>query len=109
MRFIIDNQLPPALAQHLRDLGHEAMHVLDLGLESASDREIWHFVSEQPSVIVSKDEDFLGLSLAGENGPAFLWVRMGNCRKAVLLAAFTARIADIERELAAGQRVIEIR
>lgn len=41
MSFLIDNQLPPALARFLQqDLGAEAAHVADLGLERASDQEI---------------------------------------------------------------------
>lgn len=108
MRFIIDNQLPPALAQHLRNHGHNAVHVIELKLDEASDREIWRFASSQPSVIVSKDEDFLNLSLADATGPAFVWVRSGNCRTLTLIATFDARMPDILREVSAGQRVIEI-
>jgi len=74
MRFIIDNQLPSALATHLCRQGH-----------------------------------FLSLSLSDPNGPAFVWIRLGNCRIASLLAAFDLRMADILRELEAGQRVIEVR
>jgi predicted nuclease of predicted toxin-antitoxin system len=31
MRFLVDAQLPPALAQWLASHGHDAMHVTDLG------------------------------------------------------------------------------
>ncbi len=109
MRFIIDNQLPPSLAARLRDLGHDAVHVVDLGLDEACDRAIWQVASSQGGVVVSKDEDFLSLSIANPDGPAFVWVRMGNCRASALHAAFDARIGDIVRELTAGQRVVEIR
>lgn len=109
MRFIIDNQLPPALAQHLRKHGHDAVHVIELELDETSDREIWRIASSQPSAIVSKDEDFLNLSLANATGPAFVWVRSGNCRTPTLIATFDARMTDILREISAGQRVIEIR
>ena len=36
MRFIIDAQLPPALARFLASLGEEAIHVLDAGLLEAT-------------------------------------------------------------------------
>jgi hypothetical protein len=32
VRFLVDAQLPPALARHLAVLGHEAVHVADVGL-----------------------------------------------------------------------------
>ena len=41
MRFIVDAQLPPALARFLASLGEEAIHVLDAGLLEADDGEIW--------------------------------------------------------------------
>jgi predicted nuclease of predicted toxin-antitoxin system len=40
VRFLVDNQLPRALATHLAQLGHEATHVLDPGLDEADDRLI---------------------------------------------------------------------
>lgn len=36
MKFIADHQLPRALALHLVQLGADAVHVLDLGLNEAS-------------------------------------------------------------------------
>ena len=41
MRFLIDNNLAPALAIGLREEGHDAIHVRDYGLESADDEEIF--------------------------------------------------------------------
>jgi predicted nuclease of predicted toxin-antitoxin system len=32
VRFLIDAQLPPALARYLAALGHDAKHVSDVGL-----------------------------------------------------------------------------
>jgi predicted nuclease of predicted toxin-antitoxin system len=38
VKFIVDNQLPPALARLIQsDLGGEAMHVADVGLRDATD------------------------------------------------------------------------
>jgi predicted nuclease of predicted toxin-antitoxin system len=35
MRFLIDAQLPPALARWLSSAGHDAEHVADIGLAGA--------------------------------------------------------------------------
>ena len=40
MKFLIDAQLPPALCGWLRDRGHEAVHVSEIGMGSASDAVI---------------------------------------------------------------------
>lgn len=41
MRFLVDHQLPPALARWLQSVGHIASHVVDHGMSTAADREIW--------------------------------------------------------------------
>jgi predicted nuclease of predicted toxin-antitoxin system len=41
VRFLVDAQLPPALARWLRDAGCEAEHVEDAGLRAAADGAIW--------------------------------------------------------------------
>lgn len=40
MRFLVDAQLPPALARWLVERSHEAEHVFDLGMIKASDPKI---------------------------------------------------------------------
>jgi hypothetical protein len=58
MRFLINAQLPPALAQHLEHIGYEAVHVESIGLLTAQDREIWQRAIEIGAVLITKDEDF---------------------------------------------------
>ena len=58
MQFIVDTNLPPALAQWLVTQGHGASHAFDIALGAAKDREIWDRAAASGSVIVSKDEDF---------------------------------------------------
>ena len=41
MKLLVDNQLPLALASHLRAWGLDCVHVLDVGLSTATDAEIW--------------------------------------------------------------------
>ncbi len=84
MRFLVDSQLPPALARWIADEGHQAMHVANLGLAGASDGEIWHKAIELASVIVSKDEDFIQRSRTG-GGPQIVRVTSGNTSKRHLL------------------------
>lgn len=57
MKFLVDAQLPPALAHWLREAGHEAAHVEDAGLRESDDRLIWSHAQQTATVIVTKDED----------------------------------------------------
>jgi uncharacterized protein with PIN domain len=58
MRFVIDAQLPPALARLLAAHGHQAEHVADSGLRDADDSPIWGYALQQQAIIITKDEDF---------------------------------------------------
>ena len=108
MKYLIDHQLPRALALHLRGLGADASHVLDWGLNETADRRIWRFAFDNGFVVVSKDEDFLHLAGSDPNGPPFVWVRLGNCRKPQLFGAFDRVWPRLEEELARGAKVVEI-
>lgn len=69
MRFLIDSQLPPALARWIAAQGHDAQHVADLGMAGATDRAIWNRAVEQKSVIVTKDDDFIQMSRTTKASP----------------------------------------
>jgi len=109
VRFLVDAQLPPALASLLRAHGHQADHVNDIGPGDAPDRSLWEFARENDAVIVTKDEDFsLLFALRGEPA-AVVWVRIGNTRRAALLSWFEPLIAEIVTVVDSGQKLIELR
>jgi predicted nuclease of predicted toxin-antitoxin system len=43
MRFVVDAQLPPALAKYVASQGHQAEHVFDLDMAGAEDSAIWDY------------------------------------------------------------------
>ena len=108
MRFLIDAQLPPAVAAWIRQHGHEAHAVRELGLRDAEDSEIWAHAAETSAVVVTKDEDF-ALLAAIDPSAAVLWVRVGNTSNAYLLAHFEEHWDEILRHLSAGDRIVELR
>ena len=59
MNFLVDAQLPPALARWIVSQGHQATHVFDIGLQATDDPEIWERARTEITVIISKDEDFV--------------------------------------------------
>ena len=108
MKFLIDEQPPPALARWLVDAGHEAQHVGAKGLARASDDEIWKEALRTGAVIVSKDYDFAHRRALAEDGPQILWVRLGNSRTPALLQAFSVALARIVEALARGENLVEL-
>jgi predicted nuclease of predicted toxin-antitoxin system len=58
LRFLIDNALSPVVAEVLVGAGHDALHVRELGMQSATDEEIFEIAMGEGRTIVSADTDF---------------------------------------------------
>ena len=106
--WLVDNQLPVALARHLDASGIASLHVSDIDLDRADDLAIWRFAQDREWVIVSKDEDFQDLSVRYGPPPQLVWVRLGNCRKAHLLQVFDHLKGSVFEALAAGEAMMEV-
>jgi predicted nuclease of predicted toxin-antitoxin system len=109
VKFLVDHQLPPVLVQLLTSKGHDAFHVLALGLDCATDAEIWNYAKANSFVLITKDEDFSRRASQPNATVQVVWVRLGNCRKAVLLSVFDSVFLQLEASLQAGDHLIEIR
>ena len=109
MRFVIDAQLPPALARKLSELGHVAEHVIDIGPSDASDRQLWQYALEHEAILVTKDEDFRTMQLSESPAPVVVWIRVGNTRRAELLEWFEPLLPRLAELIAAGNALIELR
>ena len=109
MRFLLDTQLPEVLVPWLRDRGHEAEHVFDVGLARDKDNPVWHYAQAHGAVIVTKDEDFAEWVRRGRPGPQVLWLRIGNSSKRALVTWLEPRWPAMVRQLEQGDRLIEVR
>jgi predicted nuclease of predicted toxin-antitoxin system len=108
VKFLVDNQLPTALARLITSQGHECEHVLDIGLACSSDREIWEYARKGDRIVITMDDDFLYLANRSESEGRLIWVRLGNCRTSVLLAEFGRLWPRIVAALEGGERVVEM-
>jgi predicted nuclease of predicted toxin-antitoxin system len=109
LKFLVDNQLPPALARFIAaELQAETAHVSDLSLRDSSDADIWQYATANDLVVISKDENFASMCLQKPTAK-LIWVRIGNCRREYLLDLFRELWPRIVVRLEAGDRMIEIR
>jgi predicted nuclease of predicted toxin-antitoxin system len=58
MRFLVDMNLSPHVANRLREQGHDAVHALDAGQGDLSDHEIFERAAAERRVVVTFDLDF---------------------------------------------------
>lgn len=106
--FLIDGNLPPSLGDVFRANGHEAVHVADLGMQRAADIEIWKHAHSNRAVIVTKDKDFASLAISRADVCPVILVRIGNVRRAALLAKFRNAMRDVLAALSKGELLIEL-
>ncbi|MBI4771350.1 MAG: DUF5615 family PIN-like protein, partial [Chloroflexi bacterium] len=58
VRFLIDADLPRSVAQVIRQRGHEAVDVRDIGLRSAKDAVIAEHARSEGYCLLTGDHDF---------------------------------------------------
>jgi predicted nuclease of predicted toxin-antitoxin system len=61
-------------------------HVRDVGLARAEDAVVWEYAAKNGYVIASKDTDFRQRALLFGHPPKVIWIRLGNCQTATILA-----------------------
>ena len=109
MKLVVDAQLPPSLAVTLRQEGHDAVAVREIGLREAKDSDIWRYALENNAAILTKDEDFVERCLCTQNPPVVVWLRIGNATNPVLLGWLLPLLPAVLLRIQAGDRLIEVR
>jgi predicted nuclease of predicted toxin-antitoxin system len=112
-RFLIDENLSPQLAQHLRrSLGFDATHVNEVGLKGASDADVLAYaLAEHRIIVTSNAQDFrkLGQRIPEHPGLAVLLDAVGRPRQIELGEILANAIdAEIVRGAPADGRLFEI-
>jgi predicted nuclease of predicted toxin-antitoxin system len=109
MRFLIDAQLSPRLSERLRGAGHEATHVTEMLPADARDADVARLAMKMQAVLITKDEDFIDLSLRSVLKTPLLWLRCGNMTTASLWARLEPALPTIVSAFENGERMVEVR
>lgn len=104
MRLLFDANLSPEVARRLNSSGHDAIHVADIGLLSASDPDIMRVAAEEGRVLITADSDFAAMLALGEHrAPSVVLLRSADhLRPPEQASLLTANLTRVENELAAG-------
>ena len=103
MRFLLDEAIQHRLADHLAEAGHDATHVVRIGLAGASDPEVLARAAAEDRILITTDTDFPTLlALSGDAIPSVILLRgVGDSIQGRLAAVLTA-LPSIQEELEAG-------
>jgi predicted nuclease of predicted toxin-antitoxin system len=100
MALLIDQNLPRDLERFLARDFVGTVHVRTLGLERATDTQIWNEAKSRFLAIVSKDDDFRHRSAVHGHPPKVILIRRGNCSTAIICAIIAGATPAIEQFLA---------
>ncbi len=108
MRFLLDNNLSPQVAEGLAEYGHDATHVRDDGLAAADDRDVLAHATDQNRVLITADTDFGGLLVQQEAKlPSVVLLRTTAARRPTdQLRLLTDNVPALEEDLAEGAMVV---
>lgn len=99
MKLLLDENLSRRIVPFLQDAFPGSTQVALLGMESASDLEIWQYAKDNSFVIVSRDSDFQERSLVAGHPPQVIWLKIPNRSKTVVLNLLLEHRAEIEQAL----------
>lgn len=108
MRFLVDHNLSPGVANLLRSVGHDAVHTGDIELAAATDMEILEVARTESRVIMSADTDFGTLLAARRTArPSLVLIRLRSPRRAGELAELlVANLDAVTEDLDEGAIVV---
>jgi len=107
MRFLLDMNLPPAVAEWLQSKGHDAVHIREIGLGHLPDREVFARAAEEGRIVVTFDLDFGEIAgLAGATGATVLPLRLRLAHQDYLRQRLQAAIVEAAEALEAGATVV---
>lgn len=92
---LFDENLSPQLPRLLTAVYRGAVHVRDVGLARADDSAVWDYARLHGFSVVTKDDDFRQRSFLYGAPPKVIWVRLGNCQTADVVALLTVREAVV--------------
>ncbi len=107
-RFVIDEQLPPALAERLRGEGYDAIHVFNGGLGGHPDEAIAREAMARGAILITKDADFVTKSNLGTFSGPIIWIRLGNVTNSALWASLRPVLPAALAAIRRGSRIVEV-
>ena len=79
MKLLFDQNLSYRLVSALESEFPGSIHVAEVGLERATDVEVWEYARDNGLAITSKDSDPSDIAMMRGFPPSIVWIRRGNC------------------------------
>jgi len=80
IKLLFDQNISYRLVSRLKEVYPNSQHVAAIGLDMASDIDVWTYAKDNQYVLVSKDSDFNDICTLYDFPPHIIWLRLGNSR-----------------------------
>jgi predicted nuclease of predicted toxin-antitoxin system len=106
VRFLVDANLSPRLAEWLQSQGHDATHVFELGLNEAGDRRILEEAANRREILLTVDLDFDEILARSSGRASVLILRLRSTATAIVSRRLQVALAQAAAALEEGAVVI---
>lgn len=97
LRLLLDENLSERPVSALKQRFPDSSHVRALSLGGADDTAIWDCARNESFVLVTKDEDFIALSVMRGTPPKVVWLNIGNAGNQEIAALLLLNADAIEQ------------
>jgi predicted nuclease of predicted toxin-antitoxin system len=107
LKFIVDTQLQPMLANFLSNKGFNAIHTTYFpDGHLLQDAEILVIATDEERIVTTKDKDFLEHFMLKGSPPKVLLLQFGNIKNSDLITAFEEHISEIAQLFEEGANFV---
>lgn len=108
MKLLFDQNLSHRLPGLVSDLFPASIQARLVGLDRATDAELWEYAARAGFAIVSRDVDLAEMATLRGAPPLVIWLRGGNSSTAHIARALRMRHAEILRAETDGASSVEV-
>ncbi len=107
MKFLVDMPLSPKTVKFLKNIGHEAVRVSELGMAKSKDKDIFDYAEKNEMVILSADLDFgTILAFTHSSKPSVVIFRLYDPSPEHVNSLLSSNLSSIKENLLKGAIVI---
>ena len=106
MKLLFDHNISHKLVAHVVDLFPESSQTRLLNLGRTNDPQLWLIAKAHGFVFVTKDRDVGELAILRGAPPKVIWLRLGNCKTAVIERLLRSKFQAIDDFVLDPERVV---
>lgn len=103
VKLLFDENLSPRLARAVADDFPNSAHVHEMNLGATDDSEIWRYALDNHFTIVSKDSDFLDISIVSGHPPKVIQLNVGNVSTSTTEKLLKQNLSHLKRFMESDQ------